>query len=57
MGIEEIQYTVVAVTVASVFVVSNKQAILDVEADGLRRHMWLNPDNLYQIFKIILLLL
>jgi hypothetical protein len=34
MGIEEIQYAVVAVTIESVFAVSNKQAILDVEVDS-----------------------
>ena len=36
MGIEEIEYAVIAVTVESVLGVGHKQAILDVEADGLR---------------------
>lgn len=35
MGIEEIEYAVVAVTVESVLGVGHKQAILDVKADGL----------------------
>ena len=34
MGIEEIKDTVVAVTIKSVFGVSHKQAILDIEAGG-----------------------
>jgi hypothetical protein len=46
MGIEEIQYAVVAVTVESVFAVSNKQAMLDVEADS----PGIDPPNVFFLF-------
>jgi hypothetical protein len=48
MGIEEIQYAVVAVTVKSMFGVSHEQATLDVEVGGLGT---LQPNAVFPFLK------